>query len=453
MKRLKVLSLAIAIMFAVSSLAACGNTQSKIETATTEQKQQETTQPPAEKTAENKTTKLTFISGKPEIQAQIEEMLKVFSQENPGIEMEYVAGQAGQSPYQSLTVMYNAGNAASVYMMEQADVLKLKDKVADLSAERFSKDAIGSALTPVMADGKLLAAPFITESVGLIYNKKIIEKAIGGSFDPNTIKTTNDLETLFKKVEATGVTPIGISPEDWSLGAHLMMYMYANQFPNSEENKEFTNKLRSGTADLINNKVYNGWVDTFDMIKKYNINKKDPLAANNDKNAAFITQGETAFWFMGTFIWPVMGALKANPSDFGLMPVPVSNNSADEGNTKLLSLFSMYLCVDKEQNSPEQQAASKKFIDWLLYSQSGQDHFINKMLLVPAYTHITLEAKDPLSVSLAKYIKANQTLDFNILYPSDHWKVLGGSLQKYLGGQSDRAGLTKEIETYWKNAK
>jgi raffinose/stachyose/melibiose transport system substrate-binding protein len=156
---------------------------------------------------------------------------------------------------------------------------------------------------------------------------------------------------------------------------------------------------------------------------------------------------------MGNFIWPVMQNLNANIEDFGLMPVPVSNNESDANNRQLLSLFSMYICVDKAQNTPEQQGASKKFIEWILYSESGQNEMINKLSLVPAYKHFTIETREPLSASLIKYLKANQALDFNILYPSDHWQVLGGSMQKYLADQADRKTLAEEIETYWENVK
>ena len=444
MKKVKIISLVLLIIFAVSLLSACDSTK----TGTPSQSSGGGDAP-----AGGKTTKITFVSGKPEIQALLEDTFKLFSEENPGIEMELVAGQANQSPYQMLTVMYNAGNAASCFMMEQGDVLKLKDNLADLSGEKFKNDAVEAALKAVTADGKLYAAPFICESVGFIYNKKVIENAIGGPFEPNSIKTINDLEGVFKKVEASGVTAVAVSPENWSLGAHYMMYLYANQYPNSEKNTEFVNSLRSGTADLVNNKVYNGWLDTFDLLKKYNINKDDPLAANNDKNAALITEGKVAFWFMGNFIWPAMQNLNANIEDFGLMPVPVSNNESDANNRQLLSLFSMYICVDKAQNTPEQQGASKKFIEWILYSESGQNEMINKLSLVPAYKHFTIETREPLSASLIKYLKANQALDFNILYPSDHWQVLGGSMQKYLADQADRKTLAEEIETYWENVK
>lgn len=454
MKKLRGLSLMLVVVIVFSLLSACGSSKQSSTPASTstqatasEQTQKEASQETA------KSTKITFLSGKPEIQAQLEETLKLFSEENPGIEMELVAGQANQSPYQALTVMYNSGNACSVYMMEQGDILKLKDKLADLSAENFNKDAITTALEPVTVDGKVYAAPFIVESVGILYNSKVIEEATGKAFDPNSIKSISDLEEIFKEVEAAGIIPVAVSPENWSLGAHLMMYMYASQFPNSDKNVEFTESLREGSADLINNKVFIGWLDTFDLLKKYNINKKDPLAANNDKNAALLKEGQVAFWFMGNFIWPVLQGLDADPSHFGMMPVPVSDNPSDVNNTQLLSLYSMYLCVDQAQNDTDQQAASKKFIDWILYSPSGQDQMVNKLSLVPAYKHFEIETQEPLSASLAKYIKADQTLSFNILYPSDHWQVLGGSMQKYLADQGDRAVLASEIEEYWKTAK
>lgn len=399
-------------------------------------------------------TKITFLSGKPEISAEVEEMARVFSKANPGIQLEIVQGQANTSPFQAMTVMYNAGNAASIFMIEQGDIAKLKDKLADLKAEKWIKDAVAAALPYATFDGAVVAAPFATECVGIIYNRKVIEKAIGGKFNPNTIKATKDLENLFKKVEASGVTPAAVSPENWSLGAHWMMEMYANQFPNNmAKNRAFTDSLRKGTVKLTDNKVFNGWLDTFDLLMKYNINKNDPLAANNDKNAAYIVAGKVAFWFMGNFIWPPMAALDANTADFGIMPVPVSNNSSDDANTRLLALFSMYLAVDKAQNSPAQQAAAKKLITWLLYDPAGQDQLVNKMGIVPAYTNVKLPPKNPLSESLAGYIAAKRTLDFNILYPSDHWQILGASFQKYLGGHTDRAGFAKEIQEYWKTAK
>lgn len=397
--------------------------------------------------------KITFLSGKPEIASQVEEMARVFSKANAPLKLEIVQGQANTSPFQAMTVMYNAGNAASVFMIEQGDIPKLTDKLADMSGERLVRDAVPAALPYATFNGAVLAVPFATECVGIVYNKKVVEKALGGPFDPASIKTTRDLEAVFKKVEASGTTPAAISPENWSLGAHWMMEMYANQYPNSMKNRDFVTDLRAGKVKLQDNRIFNGWLDTFDLFRKYNINKADPLAANNDKNAAYIVSGKVAFWFMGNFIWPLMAGLDAKAADFGIMAVPVSNEASDDANTRLLSLFSMYLAVDKVQNNAQQQAAAKKLIDWLLYDPAGQDQLVNKMGIVPAYTHVKLAPKDPLSQSLSRYVTGNRTLDFNILYPSDHWQVLGATFQKYLAGQLDRPAFAKAIEDYWKTAK
>jgi raffinose/stachyose/melibiose transport system substrate-binding protein len=37
----------------------------------------------------------------------------------------------------------------------------------------------------------------------------------------------------------------------------------------------------------------------------------------------------------------------------------------------------------------------------------------------------------------------------NSLYPPDGWPTMGVSMQKYLAGEVDRAGLAAEFEDYW----
>jgi raffinose/stachyose/melibiose transport system substrate-binding protein len=39
----------------------------------------------------------------------------------------------------------------------------------------------------------------------------------------------------------------------------------------------------------------------------------------------------------------------------------------------------------------------------------------------------------------------------NAYYPPTAFPSMGASIQKYLGGEIDRDGLTEEIVNYWKN--
>ena len=51
---------------------------------------------------------------------------------------------------------------------------------------------------------KIYGIPYSTAGIGLVYNKTVLDKAVGGDFDPSTIKTRSDLAELFDQIEATG---------------------------------------------------------------------------------------------------------------------------------------------------------------------------------------------------------------------------------------------------------
>ncbi|MCX7658501.1 MAG: carbohydrate ABC transporter substrate-binding protein, partial [Oscillospiraceae bacterium] len=80
---------------------------------------------------------------------------------------------------------------------------------------------------------------------------------------------------------------------------------------------------------------------------------------------------------------------------------------------------------------------------------AGQSVLVNDCSLVPAFKNITLEIKNPLGQSIKKYVDGGNTVEGFNGCPGDHWSTLGASMQKYLAGQIDRAGLASEIEAYW----
>ena len=104
-------------------------------------------------------------------------------------------------------------------MLDAGDIVKFKDHAADLSNEKWVADMA----QPNQIDGKTLAFPFSVEGYGLIYNKAVLDKAVGGTFDPKTINTTTSLEELFKKIQASGPAPLIIGSMDWSLRNHFLI--------------------------------------------------------------------------------------------------------------------------------------------------------------------------------------------------------------------------------------
>ncbi len=333
----KISALAMTLVLSVSALTGCAQQADPAQTADTTEKN----------------VKITFLNSKGEIQSQLEETAKAFTSENPTITVEIIPAAAGQSPFEKVSAMYASGNAPTLSMLDGGDIPKFAEKFADLSSEKWVKDSATGALDDVTLSGAVKAFPMTVEGYGLIYNKAVVEKAIGGSFDPQSIKTRDDLEKLFKQIQDSGVNPLVVSPMDWSLGAHFLAMGYADQSKDSAEINQFLDDLKAGKVDLASNAPMNGLLDTFDMFKKYNVDQKDPLSGTYEKAAELLGSGTVATWFMGNWAWPNVSQFSGTDAQFGFLPVPISNNAADYGNTGIPVGVSKFVGLDTEQNSPE----------------------------------------------------------------------------------------------------
>src|SRR5690606_13068063 len=137
------------------------------------------------------------------------------------------------------------------------------------------------------------------------------------------------------KIEAAGKAPVMVHGADWSLGAHYLGLTYSLQSDNVDENRKFVDSLMDGSVTLADNPQFNGLIDTFDLLKKYNARKNDPLVADYNKDSADFAKGDAAFYFMGDWTWAVVGTLEGRDEEFGVIPVPISNNAEDFGNTQV----------------------------------------------------------------------------------------------------------------------
>lgn len=394
---------------------------------------------------------ITVLNSKGEIQAQLEEIAAYYSSITEGVTVEVAAVPVGQSPFERATALYASGNAPALLMVDAGDVLLFQDRALALNDEKWVADAIENSLDmATAADGRILAFPVTVEGYGFIYNRAVIEQALGGTFDPKTINTRQALRELLDKIEASGTASLVIGPEDWSLGAHFFALAYATQSPDFAEIKKFQEGLKNGEVKLADNAQVNGLLDTFDLMKEYNYDRMDPLASTYDRGTELIGTGEVAVWFQGNWTWPQIKDFAAGNDQFGFLPVPISDNPADYGNTQVPVGVTKYFILDGEQNSPAQQQAAKDFLNWLVYDPEGQKRMVIDASIIPAFKNITITPEDPLAASLLEYVREGRTLNFVLNLPPDHWAQVGASMQKYLADFVDRAGLLAEVEAYWR---
>jgi len=402
----------------------------------------------SKKSNDNK-VKITMLNSKGEIQTQLEEAAKEFSNSNPKIKIDIIPATTGQSPYEKVSSMYAAGDAPSMSMLDGMDLEKFKENELDLSSEKWVNDA--NFLDECKIDNKVIAFPFTVEGCGLIYNKKVLEKA---EVDPTKINTRTSLEEAFKKIQNTGGSGCIIGQMDWSLGNHFCLEYFANKSKKVADIVNYEDSLKNGQINVSEDKDFNGMMATFSLMKKYNKAKNDPMSADYTKCAEYITNGNTGFYFQGNWTWPELVKFKANKDNYGYIPMPISDEKTDIANNALQVGATKFVIVDKKQNAKKYQNAAKKFLNWFVYDVKGQKALVENAKVIMAFKNVKIQPEDPLGKGILKFINDKKTMVFvGNLVPSDHWKKLGASYQKFLVGKYSQEEVAKDIENYWKSVK
>jgi raffinose/stachyose/melibiose transport system substrate-binding protein len=397
-----------------------------------------------------KTTKLTYYSTSAEVNSMFEEMFLRYHEINPGIIIELIPTGVGQGQQEQLQSLYASGNAPTFMNIDPANVLDYQDKllVFDDNTPWFRYLAAG-AVDAGKFDGKIYGVPFSTQGYALNYNKRVVETVIPG-FDPGSINTRNGLEAFFETLDAAGVSPTMLHGANWSLGAHYLGLVYAVHSPETEGGKAFIEGLMAGTIDIAQDKIFQGYMDTFDLLVKYNYNKEDPLVGNIDIDDQAFAQGKSASFFMGDWAWTIIGQLENKDNDFGFIPVPWSNDPNDYGNSQVVVTMPKVMCIDASQNTQEQQKAALDMLEWMLTTPEGQEYFIGAGFSMP-YTNTREAEYNSMTASISGYMEAGKNINVGcfVYLSGDAWARTGDLMLKYMVGGIDRAELARGINAYW----
>ena len=392
-------------------------------------------------------TNITLLNSKAEIQTALEEMADIF-EEKSGVHIE-VMPISDDSPYTKVVSLYNSGTPPPLSILDTTEVIALaEEKAADLSGEMWTEEA-ENYLTKI--NDKVYSLPLCIEGRGIIYNKAAIEAALGQTFDPSAIKTQDDfVEVLNQLVEAGIEKPISVAKEDWSLGAHQLQYIYETYDGTSNGAQEVINKIKSGEMDLRNYNRMTDFLNMFDILKEYNVAKGDPLGADYDEMAIDLVDGKTVFWLNGNWAWPNLEEAGANEEDeYGFLPVFMNNDETDFANQMIQASPSKQIMLDGQIATETEQAAAKEFLNWMVYSEIGQQMLVKTCNLIPPFQNNPYEPADPLSRDIYEKVREGKAFNASAIVPNDHWSVLGAAMQKYLANRSDREELIQSIEAYW----
>jgi len=334
-------------------------------------------------------------------------------------------------------------------MLDNTDVVALAEEYAvDLSSEGWLAECEGQTLD---INGKVYSFPFCVEGRGLIYNKTAIEETLGTEFDPATINSYDALKGLLESLRAAGMeTPVVISKEDWSLGAHQLGFIYDTYDGTTAGSAALINDMKAGNVKAAEYERFNQFVDTMDLLLEYNINGEDPLGALYDQDPIFLVDGDAAIWANGCWAWPnIVEAGASTDDEYGFLPFVLGNDTADFANNGIQASATKQVMIDGEQASEEEIAAAKEFLNWIVYSEEGQRMLVEVAAVIPACSNNENQPLDPLGKDIQAKMASGNTYSSCFVAPADHWSVLGASMQKYIAGESSKEGLAGEIDAYW----
>ena len=393
-------------------------------------------------------TSITLLNSKAEIQTALQEMGAIF-EEKSGVHVEVMPVTDGDSPYTKVVSLYNSGNAPTMAILDTTDVIALaEEKALDLTEESWTAET-EEYLTYI--DGKVYSFPLCIEGRGIIYNKAVLEETLGREFDPESITTLSEFKALLEELRNKGMEkPVSLAKEDWSLGAHHLQYIYETYDGTSAGAAEVIEQLKAGELDLTSYDRMSQFLDAFDVLAEYNVAKADPLGADYDEMAIDLVDGKTAFWFNGNWAWPNLEEAGADTDDeYSFLPYFMNDDPDDFVNRQIQGSPSKQIMLDGQMATEKQQAAAKEFLNWIVYSEIGQQMLVKTCALVPPFVNNPYEPADPLSRAIYERVQTGDAFNASAIVPNDHWSILGAAMQKYLAGRSDRAELVSSIQAYW----
>ena len=403
-------------------------------------------------TCKKKTEVVMLGTIKVEIQNEFLAAASAYNRSQNCYTLKSVPGDRSLTFLQNVAPKYAAKDAPTI-MYDLQFIPDMADKVMDLKNTKLAKLTSPQLLAAGKVGTKQVGLPSTAEAFGLLYNKKVIKAA---GIDVAKIATWKDLEAAFKKLEAAGKKPLHFSAIWWSLGAHFTNIFHTNVGKTKEARLSGLDDLVAGKANLANNGTFKNWVATMDLLKKYNAGKVNLTDTEYDASIANLAGGDFGFMFQGNWTEPnLITASKGD--DFGIMPLPISNNAKDYGNDSIPVGVPGYFMIDEQQSTTWQRKGAIDFLTWLYTSPAGQKRVAGPveeggMSFIPVYKGFKIEPKTYMAKEISKFASAGKTLDWmNSYYPAGLQEEVGKvSMQQYFTDKISAADLAKAIENAWK---
>lgn len=332
-----------------------------------------------------------------------------------------------------------------------------KDYASDLSDTAIYEHLNDSSVALTNEDGAPVAIPYVQETYGIIYNKKLVNDYIAlPDAAITSIDEITDFDTLKAVVEgiqanrdALGVdgafTSAGFdSSSDWRFKTHLANLPLYYQFKADD--------VQSQPA-TITDEYLDGYQRIFDLYINNSTTERTLLSGKTgeDANAEFAL-GKAVFYQNGTWAYNDVKGQAVADEDLGMLPIYIG--AEGEEKQGLTTGSENYWVINSEASEADQQA-TQDFLEWVITSDAGRDALANTMgFVTPFDTFADYLPSNPFIQADAAYTAAGKTAvtwNFTVM-PSEEWKNgVGQALLQYAQETGDWAGVTSAFVDGWES--
>lgn len=438
----RIVSLLLSAVMAASLLAGCGGAE---ENAATNESKTESSAAGTEtgEQADAATGKVYYLNFKPEVSGIWEDLAAQYTEET-GVPVKVVTAASGT--YEQ-TLMSEIATAEAPTLFQINGPIGYKnwaDYCADLKDTELYSWLLDKSLAITGEDGGVYGIPYVVEGYGIIYNDAIMQKyfAMDGA-KATSVEEINNFETLKAVVEdmqarkdELGIDGVFASTslkpgEDWRWQTHLanipVYYEYADKNISDTEALEFT------YAENFKN--------VFDLYINNSCTAAGLLGNKSvDDSMAEFALGKAAMVQNGNWAWGQISGVEGNvvkAEDVKFLPIyaGVEGEEVQGLCTGTENFFAI-----NSQASPEDQAASIAFVEWLFSSEVGKDAVTNKLGFIAPFNTFTDDEKpiDPLAQEVLRYMgdETKTSVAWNFTsFPSQQFKDdFGAALLEYAAG-------------------
>ncbi len=340
---------------------------------------------------------IRLVNGKPEIDAQLQELAAKYKEETGNeLVVESIGGDTSASD--ALKSYYQADNMPDIFVSETNQFANWDGLLADLSGEAWTENTQYEYVDPSMGT---IGFPYQVEATAIAYNADVLEKA---GVDPASLTSPaawkEAFETIDSKKDELGLTAvIGYCAEPanlgWSTGTHIFaQYLDAGL---KADDTTYIDLLNDGGK--IDEKRMKDYADFIGMMNQYS----DPdllVDGTYDNQVGNFAKGQYAFVTQGSWI----GASLTSNENYSGFAVGFAPYAFEDGIDTIIAGPSSYWAVYAEGKVD----AAKAFLQWCS-QESAQDILVNKAGLISPYDDCKFTPSDPFAANVMSWMQAGKT--------------------------------------------